>query len=155
VSGAGATIIAALIGFIGGLVAARYTFRQKADELFLSGLQYLSGGSQNRNLGIAALGLAWESRRHRKHIAPLLVGSVIYLLLESKQDDAAHEIHNLWRLCELLLAAKNSGDLRLEDQESLFRAIDKKLQSGASNRPGLVLDATQLASWRTKIDTAS
>ena len=34
-----ATILAALIGFVGGLVVAAYTFQQKADELFLAGLQ--------------------------------------------------------------------------------------------------------------------
>ena len=54
-SDAAAAIIAALIGFVGGLIVAAFTFRQKADELFLAGLQYLGGGSQERNLGIAAL----------------------------------------------------------------------------------------------------
>jgi hypothetical protein len=37
-SDASATIIAALIGFVAGLMVAACTFRQKADELFLAGL---------------------------------------------------------------------------------------------------------------------
>ena len=152
-SDAGATVIAALIGFIGGLVAARYTFRQKADELFLSGLQYLGGGSQERNLGIAALDLAWESKRHRKHIAPLLVGSAVYLLLESKQDDAAHEIHNLRRLFELLVAAKSSSSLGSEDKQELLKAIDRKLNSGADKRPGLLLAESDLRAWQKQLGT--
>lgn len=151
---AAATIIAALIGFIGGLVAARYTFRQKADELFLSGLEYLGGGSQQRNLGIAALDLAWESRRHRKHIAPLLVGSTVYLLLESKQDDAAHELHNLRRLVKLLVAAKGFGSLDSEDEQTLLRAIDRKLECGADKRPGLLLAESDLKKWRAQIERA-
>ena len=43
-SDAAATILAALIGFVGGLIVAAHTFRQKADELFLADLQYLEGG---------------------------------------------------------------------------------------------------------------
>ena len=153
-SDAAATVIAALIGFIGGLVAARYTFRQKADELFLSGLQHLGGGSQERNLGIAALDLAWESRRHRKHIAPLLVGSAVYLLLESKQDDAAHEVHNLRRLIKLIVAAKRSGSLGSEDEETLLHAINRKLSNGADKRPGLLLADSDLDTWRDQITKA-
>jgi hypothetical protein len=149
-SEASAAIIAALIGFIGGLVTAHFTFRQKADELFLSGLQYLGGGSQLRNLGIAALDLAWESKRHRKHIAPLLVGSAVYLLLESKQDNAAHEVHNLRRLMKLLVAAKVSSNLTNEDKDTLRRAIDQKLAAGADKPPGLSLTALDLHNWKTQ-----
>jgi len=149
-----ATVLGALIGFVGGMVVARSTFRQKADELFLSGLQYLAGGSQNRNLGIAALGLAWESKRHRKHIAQLLVGTALYLLLESKQDDAAHEKNNLRRLMALILAAKSSGDLQRSDGVALAQAIDAKLESGAGNRPGLFLTNEILEEWRACLGKA-
>jgi len=151
---ASATIISALLGFLGGLIVARYTFRQKADELFLSGLQYLGGGSQVRNLGIAALDLAWESKRHRKYITPLLVGSAIYLLLESKQDDAAHEVHNLRRLVKLLIAAKDSGNLRTEDEQTLLQAMDTKLSVGADKHPGLVLAASDLQAWQSQLGKA-
>ncbi|GCL62593.1 hypothetical protein [Pseudaquabacterium pictum] len=143
-----ATILGALIGFLGGLIVARYTFRQKADELFLSGLQYLAGGSQQRNLGIAALRLAWESKRHQKHIAPLVVGSAIYLLQESKQEDAAHEVNNLQRLMKLVFDAKREGALTDEDRASVVTAIEAKLKIGPRNSPGLFVKEEDLKTWQ-------
>jgi hypothetical protein len=150
-SDAAATIVVAFIGFISGLVVTRYTFRQKADELFLSSLQHLAGGTHERNVGITALELAWESRRLRKHIAPLLVGSAVYLLLESKQDDAVHEVYNLQRLVKLLVAAKSSGSLGSEDEQALLQAIDKKLFAGADKPPGLLLADSALRTWQNQL----
>jgi len=155
-------VIGTILGFAGGLIVARYTIRQKADELFLDGLQYLGGGSQVRNLGIAALDLAWESERHRKYITPLIVGSALYLLLESRRKDAAHEIYNLRRLVKLLIAAKNSGDLSLEDEQTLCQAIDTKLSAQADENlaakldkhTGLVLDVSDLTTWQSQLGKA-
>ena len=60
-----ATLLAAIVGFVGGLIAARATYQQKSDELFFKALDFLGGGSQKRNLGIAAIELYWSNKRHR------------------------------------------------------------------------------------------
>jgi hypothetical protein len=125
-SDASATVIAALIGFVGGLVVAAFTFRQKADELILAGLQYLEGGSQKRNLGIAALELSWSSSRHRIVIARLLVGVALYLLLESKQEDAAHEIENLRSIMKLLTSKRGRACVGADQRTTLVQALRKR-----------------------------
>jgi hypothetical protein len=145
-SDASATIIAALIGFVGGLVVAAFTFRQKADELFLAGLQYLEGGSQKRNLGIAALELSWSSRRHRRVIAPLLVGVALYLLSESKQQDAAHEIENLRSIMKLLTSKKGRSCLGADQRTTLLQVLRKRY--GESDRgQGLWVEKRELDDW--------
>lgn len=145
-SDAAATIIAALIGFVGGLVVAAFTFRQKADELFLAGLQYLEGGSQKRNLGIAALELSWSSRRHRPVIVRLLVGVALYLLSESKQQDAAHEIQNLRTIMKLLTSTKGRACLGADQRTTLVQALRRR--HGESQRSeGLWVEKEQLDDW--------
>jgi hypothetical protein len=90
-----ATIIAALfalsaslLGYFIGMFTTRLNYKQKQDELFFKALDFLRRGSQNRNLGISAIQLYWEGRRHRTLCVSLLVGSAIYLLLASEQGSA-------------------------------------------------------------------
>ena len=97
-----ATITASLIAFAAGFIAAEISRRQKADELFFKALDFLRGGTQNRNLGLSAIELYWSRKRHRAVAASLLVGSAIYLLRQSKHD-SAHERYNLERIMNLLL----------------------------------------------------
>jgi hypothetical protein len=150
---AAATIIAGLIGFVGGLIVAVYGFRQKADELFLAGLQYLEGGSQKRNLGIAAMELSWSSRRHRRVISPLLVGVASYLLLESGQKDAVHEIENLRRIMKLLTSHRGRSSLGDEAKASLLDALKRKSRDPGTD-PGLWVTSEQLDDWRKRVEAA-
>ena len=101
-----AAILGAIIGLIGGFMVAGMNYRQKADELFFKSLDFLKGGSQERNLGISAIELYWSKRRHRGVCVSLLSGSAIYLLRQSRQKDAAHELNNLDRIMNLLLGVK-------------------------------------------------
>jgi hypothetical protein len=152
-SGASATILAALIGFLGGLIVAAFTFRQKADELFLVGLQYLEGGTQKRNLGIAALQLSWGSRRHRRVIAQLLVGVATYLLLESKQEDAVHEVQNLRAIQRLLTSTKGRTYLNPKDKGALLDALLSR--RGESNRsPGLWVSEDEINEWIARLEAS-
>jgi hypothetical protein len=149
-SDASATIVAALIGFVGGLIVAAYTFRQKADELFLAGLQYLEGGSQKRNLGIAALELSWSSYRHRKVITSLLVGVALYLLLESKQEKAAHEIENLRNIMKLLTSPKGRACLSTDQKATLLHALRKRSDQ-LNEGPGLWVVKEDCDGWIKRI----
>lgn len=99
-----AILIGTLTGVLGTLLVQRYVIRQKAHELFLTSLEHLGGGSQERNLGISAIEFYWKDYKNEaKLIVPLLVGAAIYLLNESKQGDSAHERYNLKRIMSLLL----------------------------------------------------
>jgi hypothetical protein len=149
-----ATIIAALIalsgtllGFVLGAITTTLNYRQKQDDLFFGALQFLRGGSQNRNLGIAGIQLYWDTRRRRSLCVALLVGSAIYLLLASKQGSAAHEINNLNRIMDMLL---NNTDLAKEQKphyQALRDALTTKLNP--KHLGGLTISEDQLNTWLT------
>ena len=84
-----AAVIAGLVGILVGLIAAGIQYRTKSDELFYKALDFLDGGTQRRNLGIAAIELSWNHRRFRPIATALLIGSALYLLLESEQKFAS------------------------------------------------------------------
>ena len=98
-----AAVIAGLVGILVGLIAASIQYRMKSDELFYKALDFLGGGSQVRNLGIAAIELSWNKRRFRTTSTALLIGSALYLLLASEQGEAPHEVYNLRRIMNHLL----------------------------------------------------
>ena len=149
---AGATVIVGLVGLLSGYVAAHLEFVRRTDELWLKALEFLAGQSQKRNLGIAAIELYWRKKRHRELSIPLLVGAAIYLLEESMQGSAAHEVHNLHRIMRLLLNDSVAQRVHLED----FNALQNSLLSVIENtknrqkRKGLDIPDNQLVAWHKK-----
>ena len=132
-----ATMIAAvialsgsLLGYVVGMITTKLNYQQKQDELFFKSLDFLRGGSQSRNLGISAVQLYWEANRHRTLCVSLLVGSAIFLLLASQQGSAAHEINNLKRIMEILLANKKLRAEQKSHYEALRDALNAKQAPG-------------------------
>ena len=79
----------------------------RKQELFVTSLQFLTGGSQRRSVGIAIIeNLSSKSNKYNNGIIPALINQAVYLLLESKQSDARHEFHNLIRILTLILRLK-------------------------------------------------
>jgi hypothetical protein len=149
-------VIGAIIGLVGGSLVAGMNYRQKGDELFFKALDYLGGGSQNRNLGISAIELYWGKRRHRNVCVSLLCGSAIYLLRQSKQDKAAHELNNLDRIMSLLLTNKRIN----ESQKISYRNLRKSVEDAINDAPkrtadsrGLNVDLKTLDDWKTKLNS--
>ena len=147
------TIVAAIIAFCGGLITAGRVYRQKSDELFFNALNFLKGGSQNRNLGIAAIELYWRKTRHRPLCVSLLAGSAIYLIRGSKSAGAAHEIYNLRRIMQLLLSVRVSRRGR-SAYEALRGVVDEeradRSKPGATPT-GVHIDTPTLDSWSTQL----
>ena len=143
-----ATILAALVGFVGGLVIATATYRQKSDELFYKALDFLGGGTQNRNLGIAAIELSWDNPRHRAVSVSLLIGSALYLLLESKQKDAAHELHNLEQIMDRVLRVESKNVSTLSQYMRLLEGI-LAAKSGGRDK-GVAVPDDILEKWETE-----
>ena len=150
-----ATIFAALLalsgsllGYFIGMFTTRLNYQQKQDELFFKALDFLRGGSQNRNLGISAIQLYWEADRHRNLCVSLLTGSAIYLLLASQQGTAAHEVNNLNRIMDMLLNNKHLSPKQKAHYEALRDALTTKQSPGHSG--GLTITpSTQLVTWLT------
>ncbi len=152
-----AAVIAGLVGILVGLIAAGVQYRMKSDELFYKALDFLGGGSQVRNLGIAAIELSWNKRRFRPISTALLIGSALYLLLASKQEEAAHEVYNLGRIMKHLLHPDTYKVSTQAEYEQLLAALQKARraaearESGTGTTPGvsrgLILPKEELQKW--------
>ena len=142
-------VVGGLFGTIGALLTYRAAERGRADALLSSALEFMGGGSQRRNLGIAAISLYWRQfPQHRQLCAEMLVGAAIYLLSESKQEDASHEVFNLHRIFELLLEIEPTLKKR-DAYQRLRDAVEKRL-SPFEPKPkiGLWLERSELEKWR-------
>ncbi len=151
--GAAAAGLGALAGWLGTYLTAKWQHRQKADHLFLTGLEFLGGGTQRRNLGIAAIKLSWRDYPDQQRLClELLIGSAIYLISESKEKASSHEIYNLRRIMNLVLheipydrgAADSYSDLRdaLQKWKPAASRAEKELDRG------LHLDEADVEKWK-------
>ena len=148
-----ATIVAALVGLVGGFVAAEIGRRQKADELFFQALNFLGGKTQVRNLGVAAIELYWRRRRNREVSALLLVGVAIYLLTESKQTHEEHELYNLERIIALLQTDTKPSRRRADAYQKL-RDVLRRTPSADSTK-GVHVEAMVRQRWAASFDRLS
>lgn len=146
-------VIGAVIGSLSALVTYKAEKRKRADTLFSSALEYLGGGSQRRNLGIAAVSLYWQEFPEYKQLcAEMLLGAAIYLLSESKQEDAPHEVYNLYRIMALLKANKPDWENRKPYKE-LQVVIDNRISKGELKpKRGLWVDKSYLEAWRDDLE---
>jgi hypothetical protein len=73
------------------------------EELVLKSLEYFTGKTQRRSVGIAIVEGAWAQAPdlHRMFV-PLLANQAVYLLNESGQTRSSHETDNLTRIMALL-----------------------------------------------------
>ena len=145
-------LVTGLLGIAVGWWVSDKEHRQKNDELFLQALQYLSGGSQNRNLGISAIELYQVTRRHRQLCNTLLTGSAIYLLNVSKQKTAAHELFNLKRIMAMLLDTEHPADVPEIHLRGLKASLDTAIalipSRNTANPPrGVHADPVELTEW--------
>lgn len=171
-SDAAATYLAGLMGLFGvltgALIAGAVTFltakwnhRQKEQELYLKALEFMGGGSQNRNLGIAAIERllgANGSEKRRAESVPLLVGTAIYLLDASGQDGKAHELYNLERVMDLLVPM-HLPSVSPDDQKhykALARTVHRRRpepvkSSDGKTSFGIRVQEQDLKSWMDRL----
>jgi len=161
-----AAVIAALFGLMAGGFAVGYENARKKDELFYKALDFLGGGSQERNLGIAAIELYGTKKKHHALSVSLLIGSAIYLLKESKQKDAAHELNNLNRMMTFILLYKVRNTpfhiqlRRLQNaildsknkQEELIKQKNERNKKEDEEIRGLIVPIEDLDDWNNKIN---
>ena len=147
-----ATIVALVVG-LGGWVAAGVTtwlsYRTASESNFYKALDWLSGGTQKRNLGIAAIEGSWHTRRTRRLSTPLLCSSAIYLLLRSNEADSANEMNNLYRIMHML-----TGSAKIESNQEfhyrlLLRALEEKAAPGFVG--GLDVSLKEVMEWRSGV----
>ncbi|MEU4313889.1 hypothetical protein [Nocardia sp. NPDC024068] len=151
------TTIVALIVALGGWALAGVTawlnYRTKVDETFFHALDWLSGGSQKRNLGIAVVESTWQRRRFRRISTPLLCNSAVYLLLRTESRDSPNELNNLRRIMHLLTAPKKIPREHQFHYETLLTALDERPGAQQNDRGLTIIPATELASWKEALAT--
>jgi hypothetical protein len=153
-------VFGGLFGTIGALLTLKAAERKRADALFSTALQFMGGGSQRRNLGIASISMYWrEFPQYKNLCAQILIGSALYLLTESEQKDKAHETYNLHRIMDLLEEIgsdlkKREGHKRLEKvgYKRLREVIDK-LTVAYNPKPekGLWVKKSDLETWQENL----
>ena len=80
--------------------------RRQREDSVLQALQYFGGRTQVRSVGVSVIDGLWdETPEFRSIFVPLLINQAIYLLEESKQESAKHELFNLRRIMDLLIRA--------------------------------------------------
>ena len=148
------TSVVALVVALGGWVLAAVTtwinYRTQTEATFYQALDWLSGGTQKRSIGIAAIEGSWRRARFRRLSLPLLCSSSVYLLLSSNQRDSPQELTNLRRMMALVTnVTRVPPDYRLHYQ-LLLEALNEK---GAKSDISLGLDIAeeQVREWRHKV----
>lgn len=120
--------------------------KQKDNELLFIAMEYLGGGSQKRNLGISAIELYWNTDQHRDLCVSLLIGSAIYLLRESHQEDSEHELYNLSRIMTFLLNNAGLNNNTRLNYSQLLLAV--KAAYDPKSDKNLKVKAEDLNAWK-------
>ena len=160
----GVTNLLLAFGTVALAVIAWAESKRSKQEMFVNALQWLGGGSQQRNVGLAIIEANlspgwWEKQTQRllgtnrmllRIYVPLLIGSAIYLLLESDHPDASHELYNLKRLMILLLRDPKQTEQFRCNFECLRDAV---VANKAGAEDGLDVPADCLKKWNDWLTT--
>jgi hypothetical protein len=97
----------------------------RREELVLKSLEYFTGKTQRRSVGIAIVEGAWGTAPDlQKVFVPLLVNQAVYLLDESGQTDSWHETENLKRIMALL----TRDGVREKDTAGVLQPVREALE---------------------------
>jgi hypothetical protein len=132
--------------------ADRERARQRYEQLVIRSLEYFTGKTQRRNVGISVVEGVWEDTAHlRPLLVPLLLNQATYLLEQSKQVDSAHELDNLRRIMDLLIRARSGGQHE-EGYRDLTKVVRKRVTDPDPNRTkGLRVEDEEIQEWSTRL----
>jgi hypothetical protein len=152
------SVVVAVIGHLDRRQAAaeRESLRRREDQereslryeqIIPSSLDYFTGKTQRRNVGIAVLQGAWSKAPHLRSIfVPLLVNQALYLLEESEQEEARHERENLDRIMELVISSRSLDVASADTYQRLHDSLARRL-NGTTGRKGVAVEADTLRAW--------
>lgn len=121
------------------------------EEIVLKSLDFFTGKTQRRNVGISIVQGAWNRATHLRPIfVPLLVNQAVYLLEESGQDEARHEKENLDRIMQLVIDSVAGNDFPQTMYQRLDESLERRLV-GPSPGKGVTVTGEQLARWKSAL----
>lgn len=118
-----------LLALIALILQQKWQLARDRQSHLYNSLHWFEGDTQKRSLGIAVIEANWNSAKslHRTWTA-VLTNQALYLLGQSGQKDATHEIANLKRIMNLLLLHK--GNSSVLEYKLLTKEISKKIERG-------------------------
>jgi hypothetical protein len=159
---AAAVVAAGVIGgafaVIGSLITALLAQRETQRDRAQDALNWMTGKTQSRNVGIAAIEASWDRRwrsgKFRRLTTPVLCGTALYLISYSNEKDAPHELYNLDRIMWLLLHNPQAAPFST-GYDAIIWAIERnKAYSGMRiearrklENTGLFVTNDKLAEW--------
>ncbi|MCW2849738.1 MAG: hypothetical protein JWR90_3712 [Marmoricola sp.] len=142
------SVVIATYGYLDRKAAAAERGEQRYEDIVLRSLEYFTGGTQRRSVGVAVVEGAWDNAPNLRPIfVPLLVNQAIYLLEESKQKDAAHEQQNLSQIMKLLIRFKQADELSPSNYQGLAEALQRRTAEKVNDK-GVTLSAENLRTWK-------
>ena len=121
------------------------------EEIVLKSLDFFTGKTQRRNVGISIVQGAWDRTTHLRPVfVPLLVNQAVYLLEESGQDEARHEKENLDRIMQLVIASVATDDFPQKTYQRLDESLERRID-GQSPGKGVAVSGAELARWRNSL----
>jgi hypothetical protein len=138
--------------------AANERETERREQQVYGALQYFTGGTQNRNVGIAVIErYLTVAPELQVTFMPLLINQAIYLLTKSKQVNADHERNNLRRIMNLVLDGPDDPGIR-RLYTDLCDVVTTRLSAIPADQPkrppdpgllGVEVEKRDLVTWRT------
>jgi hypothetical protein len=152
----GKDVVTFLVAALGWLVAAfqawmGYLERRELDrnKHIFDGLQYFTGKTQPRNVGIAVIEGYWATAPElRPLFVPLLANQAVYLLAQS-DEETAHEADNLRRIIRRLLSLTAAERVPFAEHLQGVVAAAKQWTGRAAKRVPVTQD--EVAKWSSNL----
>lgn len=139
------SIVVSAFSHLVQLRAATERRETRYEELVLKSLDYFTGQTQHRTVGIAIVEGAWDGATHlRKVFVPLLVNQAMYLLEQSPDD--TYEQQNLDRILRIVADAYASKDFEDTMFLPLVGSLNRRKDT-TSTGTGITIDSKAIDGW--------
>ena len=138
----GGWIVALLTVWIG------YHERNQAreEERLQETLQYFTGGTQKRSIGIALIEGVWQTKgKYLDTLVPVIANQLVYLLVTTDSQKEAHEERNLVRLFNIFKSVPELNSRHLHYKQDVLDALEKKIRG---EKMGLDIAKPTLEAWQ-------
>jgi len=123
---------------------------REREQTLIRALEYLTGGSQKRSVGIALIeGLWYRKHPYYRAIIPALTNQAVYLLLET-DSKGRHQLHTWQRIMDLILRVPAKQSLHRFYIE-LVEALESRADTVSAEASGLDISPQAARLWADKV----
>ena len=123
---------------------------RERQQTLIRALEYLTGGSQKRSVGIALIeGLWYRKYPYYRAIIPALTNQAVYLLLETGSK-GRHQLHTWLRIMDLILRVPAKQSLHSFYIE-LVEALESRAETVSAEASGLDISPQTARLWADKV----